>query len=628
MIVLGGDAQLAYHLAIISGIVVCCLLVQLRWNAQLSTSDCRKLFLFSTSSILIAFVFAVGLSSIQSIPTRYWLELSERTGPIEASSEVNVRSLLGAPYLFSEAPWNYSTVLVSNVLGHISPTTTRWLVPLGAEPAIWTPSLHVGTLIIASAVAWWFTRLRSSLSVVTLVVTVVAILSSIGRYNLYEVWNTILPGYSQFRYPAKWTPFFAWGICMAATQGISHIHDASIRKIVQRICCVLAGLGCVAASLNLLVYFWPTVRVSIYDLLTTSAKTRGIEMDLDMSQAIYFIGFGGFLAVFTAVTIYGALIWKTATIIPIVVGIITMIELTIALQPVLIFVRPLSVDPLPGLPPETSTQWDHFTDAETTRQAKELLSQRGINGTWEFGGMTLPILGAQDTPIARDVDTMWNVWEMQAADQGDRIMGKLHLLRNFRNFHTYFTLGPKAIRRYCSTPPPDLEADGASKPVVPFLTDAYFLHHVTPITELPIWPPRTNPTSLNEQIKFSEAVMVSNQFEFSYDSPEAFYLQLPILDDGGWYNARIGSEVSIAKGPDDLLTLQLPAGKHSIALRFFPPGLMLGGFICGGTVVAILLAVFVMRHGQTSPLRSLTFKGIRSFDVPRTGVKQEVKNEG
>jgi len=340
-------------------------------------------------------------------------------------------------------------------------------------------------------------------------------------------------------------------------------------------------------------------------------------MDLDMSQAVHFIGFGGFLAVFTAVAIYGALIWKKVTIMPIAVGIITMVELSIALQPVLIFVRPLSVDPLPGLPPETSTQWDHFTDAKTTREAKELLSQRGINGTWEFGGMTLPTLRAQDTPIARDVSTTWNTWEIQAADQGDRITGKLHLLRNFRNFHAYFTLGPKAIRRYCSTPPIDLDADNALKPVA---IDSYISHQVTPITELPIWPPRTNPTSLNdsldEQIKFSKAVMVSNHFEFSYDSPEAFYLQLPILDDGGWHNARTGSEVSIAKGPEDLLTLQLPAGKHSMALRFFPPGLMLGGFICGGTLVAILLAVFVMRREQTSPLRSLTFKGNRSFDVP------------
>jgi len=331
--------------------------------------------------------------------------------------------------------------------------------------------------------------------VVTLVVTFIAILSSIGRYNLYDVWNTILLGYSQFRYPAKWTPFFAWGICMAATQGISHIHEASIRKIVQRICCVIAVLGSVAASLNLLVYFSRTLRVSVYDLLTTSAKTRGIEMDLDMSQAIYFIGFGGFLAVFTAVAIYGVLRWMNSSMILIAIGLITMVELSIALQPVLIFVRPLSVDPLPGLPPETSTRWNHFTDAESTRQAKELLSQRGIHSTWEFGGMTLPILDAQDTPIARDVSTTRNAWEMQAVDQGDRITGKLHLLRNFRNFHAYFTLGPKAIRRYCSTPPIDLEADNALKPGA---IDSYISHQVTPITELPIWPPRTNPTSLND----------------------------------------------------------------------------------------------------------------------------------
>jgi hypothetical protein len=588
MIVLGGDAQLAYHLAIITVMVICCLLLQIRWSNQLSSYGCWKLFLIATSSIFISFTLAVGLSAVQSIPTRYWLELSERTGPIDVGSENNVRNLLGAPYLFSEAPWNYSTALVSNVLGHISPGTTRWLVPFGAEPSIWTPSLHVGTLVIAAAIAWWFTRLRTSLSVVTIVVTFIAILSSIGRYNLYEVWNTILPGYSQFRYPAKWTPFFAWGVCMAATEGISHIHDANIRRIVQRICCIIAVLGGAAACFNLLVYFSPTARITFYDLLTDSAKTRGIERDLDLSQSIYFIGFGGFLALFTAASIYVALQWRDSSRSRFAIGCITVIELSIALQPALIFVRPLSVDPLPGLPTETSTSWRHFTDSESTRQAKEVLSQRGLKTTWQFGGMTIPVLRSRDIPVARVLNTPWDACELQAVDQGNSVMGKLHLLRNVRNFQAYFTLGPKAIRRFCATLPIDLEAE---TPTPQSASDQYLTHHIWPLNESPTWPPRDRPNPLEERIQFSKAMMESNRFEFDYESPEGFYLQLPILDDGGWYTARTDIGVSIIKGPEDLLTLRLPSGSHSIALRFFPPGLLLGAIISGCSLAIIAMQV-------------------------------------
>lgn len=592
MIVLGGDAQLAYHLAIISAIVVCSLFIYLRWRGQLSPIDCWRLFFGSTSSIAIAFVFAVGLSAIQSIPTRYWLALSERTGPIEAGSEDNICNLLGAPYLFSEAPWNYSTVLLPNVLGHISPVRTRWLVPFGAEPSIWTPSLHVGTLVFAAAIAWWFTRLRTSLSVVTLGVTLVAILSSFGRCNLYEVWDAILPGYSQFRYPAKWTPLFAWGICMAAGQGIAHIHEVNIRRIIQRICCSVAALGGVAACLNLLVFLSPTTRIFVYDLLSNSAKNRGIEIDLDMSQSIYFIGFGGFLALFTATAIYVVLQWKNSSHSLLAIGFITIVELSIALQPALIFVRPLSVDPLPGLQPETSAIWNHFADAESTRQAKEILSQRGLNTTWQFGGMTLPVLRSRDIPINREVNPPWDACELQAVDQGNRVMGKLHLLRNFRNFQAYFTLGPKAIRRYCGTLPNELEAE---TPMLPTASDQYLTHHIWSLKESPIWPPRDRPNLLEDRIQFSKASMSPNRFEFEYESPEGFYLQLPILDDGGWYSARPDSNVSIIKGPEDLLTLRLPAGAHSIALSFFPPGLLLGAFISANTLLVIAAVSFGMR---------------------------------
>jgi hypothetical protein len=371
---------------------------------------------------------------------------------------------------------------------------------------------------------------------------------------------------------------------MAATEGIAHIHDANIRRIVQRICCIVAALGSVAACFNLLVFFSPTTRIFVYDLLTDSAKNRGIDRDLDISQSIYFIGFGGFLALFTATAIYVALQWKNSSRSLFAIGVITIVELYIALQPALIFVRPLSVDPLPGLPSETSTIWNHFTDAESTRKAKEVLSQRGLNSTWQFGEMTLPILRSRDIPIDREVNLTWDACELQAVDQGNSVMGKLHLLRNFRNFQAYFTLGPKAIRRYCATLPIDLEAE---TPTPPTASDQYLSHHIWPLTESPSWPPSDPPIPLTDRIQFSKAMMVSNRFEFEYESQEAFYLQLPILDDGGWYTSRSDSDMSIVKGPEDLLTLKLPAGAHSIALRFFPPGLLLGAIISASTLAII-----------------------------------------
>ena len=587
MIVFGGDAQLAYHLAIVGGLVACIFLCQVRWNAQASTTDCVRQFLFSTFSILIAFSLAVGLTSIQSIPTRYWLEISERAFPVDVGSDVNVRNFLGAPYVYSEAPWNYLTVLVSNVLGHVTPTNTRWLIPFGAESSIWSPSLHVGTLVLASAFAWWFVRLRDSLSLVTLLIAMLAVLSSLGRYNLYDVWIAILPGYGQFRFPAKWTPLFAWGICMAATEGIGHIRELKIRNVVQKLCLLVACLGSIAASVNLVVYFSPQVRQSLFDLVARSAKSRSIEFDLDLSQAIYFIGFGGFLTAFASFSIYTILRNNHSKRAVIAIGVISIVELTLALQPALIFVRPVSVDPLPGWQAESNTLWRHFTDDSTTRESKGKLAKRGITATWEFGEMNLPVLRSQDRLIARDVAWASDNTENHAAYQGDHIMGKLQLLRNFRSFQSYYTLEPRILRRLCTIPTVDPEDDAALKSVE---SDDYFLHHLSPITEIPTWPPiEALHRSLSERITFGKATMKSNRFDFSYDSPEAFYLQLPVLDYGGWSNVNGRYYAKIIKGPEDLLTLQLPAGQHSIALRFIPPGLMLGGTVTILTTLVILI---------------------------------------
>ncbi len=95
MMVLGGDAQLAFHTVLIGA---CMLLVSSVWQPW-------KILLPIAWRWILGAILAVGLSAIQIVPTLYWWSVSDR---VDSHDKL---------YHFSVAPWHLVTLLFPNGLG-------------------------------------------------------------------------------------------------------------------------------------------------------------------------------------------------------------------------------------------------------------------------------------------------------------------------------------------------------------------------------------------------------------------------------------------------------------------------------------------------------------------------------
>lgn len=153
-------------------------------------------------------------------------------------------------YQFSVGPWRLAGYLWPNVGGQQFPVNRRWLEVLPAEGAVWVPSFYMGLVPLVLAVAALRFR-RGDVRIRWMSWTVVlSALASFGGFGLvwmlregyawmvlaatgelpatpsdsighevgglYWLLTVLLPGYVQFRYPAKWLTVAALGLSLLA----------------------------------------------------------------------------------------------------------------------------------------------------------------------------------------------------------------------------------------------------------------------------------------------------------------------------------------------------------------------------------------------------------------------------
>jgi hypothetical protein len=136
----------------------------------------------------------------------------------------------GQAYGFSVAPWRLAEMVWPNVSGRTFPRNQRWLSVTIGEDRIWAPSLYLGVVPLVLGLGTWRLRrgdpgvrwfswilllavlgsfgwyglgllLKSLISVVGGDASCVALSDPAG--GLYWFMTVALPGYAQFRYPAK-----------------------------------------------------------------------------------------------------------------------------------------------------------------------------------------------------------------------------------------------------------------------------------------------------------------------------------------------------------------------------------------------------------------------------------------
>ncbi|MEP7133255.1 MAG: hypothetical protein ABI914_08810, partial [Acidobacteriota bacterium] len=88
----------------------------------------------------------------------------------------------------------------------------------------------------------------------------------------------------------------------------------------------------------------------------------------------------------------------------------------------------------------------------------------------------------------------------------------------------------------------------------------------------------------------------TNEISFRSRANAAVPAVISVVQDGGW-SARdeSGTDLSLIRAAGLLVGLELPAGEHTIRLRYRPPGLLIGSIVSAATAMAVF-AAFLFRR--------------------------------
>ncbi len=287
MIVLAGDPHTAVNVVLLSAfLALATCFVERRLRAL------ARMFAWLGAAVVIA----IGLSAVQSIPSLLWAAQSHRmlgespemalqTDAPELPIPDGLLQILSARatqpssaiYEFSLSPWHVLTVVWPTLGGDYSAGHARVFAYLPSEGRMWIPSLFFGVVPLLLL----FRRRIASGSRKTrwlMIAAVFALIASFGNYSvswllreavsasggkawtaqfpadhttsLYGVLADYLPGYSLFRYPAKWSVLAVACFSLAAAVRFDRFDGAELlrRTRMQRFVMWTSGCGLLVAS--------------------------------------------------------------------------------------------------------------------------------------------------------------------------------------------------------------------------------------------------------------------------------------------------------------------------------------------------------------------------------------------
>jgi hypothetical protein len=287
MMILGGDAQMAYHVVLIAGLLffsrpvhLAKLLLKTKSRLNQHQSREKKRTWKSIWYFIIAFGSSISVSAIQIIPALCAVENSDRneftlphniyqlpeyfdqkngtaddiskgffSDPDEGTHHGNI-------YQFSQPPWTLAECVWPNVSGKPYPTQQRWVDAFPGADRVWNPSLYFGTVIVLFAL---FGKCRRRIYCLRWiwVSAVVFLTGSFGWYGIgwlikelsvfvfgsaalehvgsqvggtYWLMATVLPVYSAFRYPAKLFAVAVLFLCLGGAIKLDSLHPKTTRN--------------------------------------------------------------------------------------------------------------------------------------------------------------------------------------------------------------------------------------------------------------------------------------------------------------------------------------------------------------------------------------------------------------
>jgi hypothetical protein len=176
-----------------------------------------------------------------------------------------------AMYDFSVNPLRVAEWIWPNFSGDMIPVNRRWLGALTGDKNFWTPSLYMGLLPFLLALVAWRVRGADPRTAWLSWMVVIGLVGSFGSFavgwlvrqafdskaigdevgGLYWLLTVLLPGFAQFRYPAKLVTLAALGLSLLAALGWSQFAAGKTRGLLRLLTAALLtsalGLAVVAA---------------------------------------------------------------------------------------------------------------------------------------------------------------------------------------------------------------------------------------------------------------------------------------------------------------------------------------------------------------------------------------------
>ena len=486
--------------------------------------------------VCLSFLIAIGCSSIQLIPTFHWLNVG--------ASELALSSRVGVGDRFTLQAYDWLTMLIPFANGNYTPQHTRWVAAWDSSP-MWIASLHFFALGVAAVLIMPRTVGVSHKIRAWIVIAIVATLSAAGRAGgLYLLFESALPYYQALRFPMKWWPIAALSlaICVGLTLELAQ-RKSKLRATLLKALISLATINLAVFIYCSIILFREQLRPNIFELVPPEQwcggfdATTTIQLVMASSGVTALSSFAAWLSIF----------FRNRSSNPnrhyfgSELHWIGLFQLTFLAWLSISTIDPQLLDASPGPP---LTKWD-------VNPAPIAIFES-----------TFP---SSDSPFYKGPATALE----SAKFQQSHLAGKMHLLAGVRNLDAQLSIEPPIYARGIS----DLN-----------WLDSKFIGH------LPNGRVRPEIKLSNESIEI--------YFEQN-ESDHASKLQLPILNDGGWYS----EEASIVDSGDQLQVVLAPNGKH-VKLIYRTPGLLVGALLSLSTLFITSLGCWTVNYVRNAARRS------------------------
>ncbi len=265
LMVLGGDVQAAYH----AGLVVLFIL-----GPKKSVKPLLLAFLLAAIQILPAWELSRESNRTQTgVPRSVWeVPFAKSTDTVFDGllcRNFEQRGHARTAYNYSVPPWRLAEMVWPNVGGKPFPENTRWFSTSPVDQYVWVPSLYCGVLALVLAIVGSFQRRFLAL------IFFVLVAGSFGSFGIgwllntgdigdpvggiYWLMNVFLPGYAQFRYPAKLLTLAAVPFAVLAAYGLDRVTSREIPLSYVRSELVITFISVVLFNALLTTRFWDRI---------------------------------------------------------------------------------------------------------------------------------------------------------------------------------------------------------------------------------------------------------------------------------------------------------------------------------------------------------------------------------